>query len=114
MSDVETDPLESIPKEEVQKSSSSTFTTNTWNRSVGVMSRKNLSGLVKIKKPATETGEKNEVPKTDTNIDEQEKSCNDVVTNRVPDIKNIVPSPETSNGLSLLGAYSGSDSNDSE
>lgn len=109
----EADPLiESVPKEEVQKTSSVTNKTNTWNRSVGVMSRKNLTGLVKIKKTETEVTEKSETEKPSSSINKLEMKNNDSLTNS-SDVKSV-PVPETSNGLSLLGAYSGSDSNDSD
>lgn len=81
--------------------------TNSWNRSVGVMSRKNaLSGLVRIKKPATET--------VTVNDEAKNEKVDEIKNKKVNEETKTETVPQSTSGLSLLGNYSGSDSNDSD
>lgn len=87
-------------KESMNKPSSSD---NSWNRSVGVIPRKNaLSGLVKIKNQKTET-----VNSSTSSITSTSSSTSNMISSSGSNSnENEVTS---TNGLSLLGTYSGSD-----
>lgn len=102
----ESDPLVRSVPVSTQKPTASGSSTQSWNRSVGVISRKNaLAGLVKIKK---QDGNSTVVNSTSTEV----KSVPDNI--KLTKNELTVKPVETVNSLSLLGAYSGTDSNDSE
>lgn len=76
--------------------------TESWNKSIGGLSKKrSLVGLVKVKKLQSDSGGSND-HKKDSTLNAEEKET-DVGAEK---------SKESSNSLSLLGAYSDSESSD--
>lgn len=108
-----TDPLIESASQLINQKASTSINNKTqrWNKSVGVISRKNaLSGLVKVNK------KQETVTSTNQNLD-NESNINNLDENKISELKNKTENTkpiENTNGLSLLGAYSDSDSNESE
>lgn len=101
------DPLIESTASASKKPSTSTSNTQSWNRSVGVISRKNaLTGLVKVKKQDSAS--------SSSVLKDNNESKSDASESTNQEQKTVSNEAPTTNGLSLLGAYSDSDSNQSE
>lgn len=123
--DVEDEPPAKTSKLEVITSKTEAKKKESWNKSIGVLSKRPLANLVRSKKVDTATSSKNiQSLVTDDNLVTTNLSTNTtnatVVTsknqessNSSPNVSTVVSSKEdtpVASGLSLLANYSGSDS----
>lgn len=101
-----TDPLTSEAEQTVDKQKQTKFFNIDRSSKLVSLSRNKIMNLVRVKKPATEVKDE---PQERPEVEEKKTEVKIYENKKLEEVKEQMP-----NGLSLLGAYSGSENSDSE